>query len=56
MSTFVCPHCQGESKVFPPVSGGAEKMCKDMNVPLLGRVPLEPNLLLSCEKGACYMK
>mmetsp|Transcript_118691 Transcript_118691/g.165392 ORF Transcript_118691/g.165392 Transcript_118691/m.165392 type:complete len:201 (+) Transcript_118691:339-941(+) len=56
MSKFVCPHCQGESKIFPPVSGGAEQMCKDMNVPLMGRVPLEPNLLLSCEKGVCYIK
>ncbi len=29
-------------------------MCQDMQVPLLGRIPLEPQLLLSCEKGKCY--
>jgi Mrp family chromosome partitioning ATPase len=27
MSGFVCPHCNCESEIFPPVSGGATKMC-----------------------------
>lgn len=27
MSGFVCPNCLCESKIFPPISGGAEKMC-----------------------------
>lgn len=31
-------------------------MCEDMQVPLLSQVPLEPQLLISCEKGKCYMK
>ena len=35
MSGFVCPHCKCESQIFPPVSGGATKMCQDLNVPLL---------------------
>jgi hypothetical protein len=30
-------------------------MCVDMGVDLLGRVPLEPKLLLSCEGGKCYI-
>ena len=42
MSGFVCPGCKCESQIFPPVTGGAEKMCKDMNVPLIAQVPLEP--------------
>jgi len=29
MSGFVCPNCKCESQIFPPVSGGAEKLCKD---------------------------
>ena len=56
MSGFVCPHCNCESKIFPPVTGGAQKMCEEMNVPLLGKLPLEPKLLLSTEKGACFIK
>ena len=55
MSGFVCPGCKVESQIFPPVSGGATKMCQDMDVPMLAKVPLEPNLLISCEKGKCYM-
>lgn len=30
-------------------------MCSNMNVELLGRVPLEPKLLLSCEAGKCFI-
>lgn len=30
-------------------------MCSDMNVELLGRIPLEPKLLLSCEAGKCFI-
>ena len=30
-------------------------MCLDMKVELLGRVPLEPKLLLSCEAGQCFV-
>ena len=40
-----------ESQIFPPVTGGATQMCKDMEVPLISQIPLEPNLLLSAEKG-----
>lgn len=27
MSGFVCPSCQCESQIFPPITGGATKMC-----------------------------
>lgn len=56
MSGFVCPNCACESQIFPPVTGGARKMCEDMQVPLLAQVPLEPKLLLSAEKGECFTK
>ena len=55
MSGFVCPGCKCESQIFPPVTGGATKMCEDMQVPLLSKVPLEPNLLIQSEKGKCYI-
>jgi Mrp family chromosome partitioning ATPase len=56
MSGFVCPHCKCESEIFPPVSGGAKKMCEDMQVPLLAQLPLEPKLLLATESGKCFSK
>jgi len=30
MSGFVCPNCACQTQIFPPVSGGAQKMCEDM--------------------------
>ena len=35
---------QHESQIFPPTTGGAEKMCVDMDVPLLGKLPLDPRI------------
>ena len=42
MSGFVCPSCKFESVILPASSGGAEKMCSDNRIPLLGKVPLDP--------------
>ena len=54
MSQFVCPHCKCQSDIFPPITGGATKMCADMGVPLLAQVPLDPDLLRACESGKCF--
>ncbi|EDK97313.1 nucleotide binding protein 1, isoform CRA_b, partial [Mus musculus] len=42
MSGFICPKCKKESQIFPPTTGGAEAMCQDLRIPLLGKVPLDP--------------
>ena len=55
MSGFVCPNCTHESQIFAPVTGGAAQMCADMQIPLLGKIPIEPKLLLSCEGGKCFV-
>ncbi|XP_021567851.1 cytosolic Fe-S cluster assembly factor NUBP1 isoform X6 [Carlito syrichta] len=44
MSGFICPKCKKESQIFPPTTGGAEVMCQDLKVPLLGKVPLDPRI------------
>lgn len=51
MSGFVCPGCKSESQIFKPTSGGAEKMCEDLGVPFLGRIPLDPRVARSCDEG-----
>ncbi|XP_009869766.1 PREDICTED: cytosolic Fe-S cluster assembly factor NUBP1, partial [Apaloderma vittatum] len=51
MSGFICPKCKNESQIFPPTTGGAEKMCQDLNVTLLGKVPLDPRIGKSCDQG-----
>ena len=56
MAGFICPCCKTKSDIFVPVTGGAEGMCKEMNVPFLGSIPLDPILLKSCEAGHSYVK
>lgn len=49
MSGFVCPHCGKETDIFK--SGGGEATAKDMNIQFLGRVPIEPKIVLSGDSG-----
>lgn len=51
MSGFVCPHCTECTEVFFPSSGGAEKMCEEMGVPFLGKIPLDPTISKASELG-----
>lgn len=51
MSGFVCPNCKCESQIFPANTGGADKMCSEYNLKLLGKIPLDPNVLITCESG-----
>ncbi|MBI2874950.1 MAG: Mrp/NBP35 family ATP-binding protein [Firmicutes bacterium] len=49
MSYFVCPHCEERTEVFG--AGGAEALAKVMEVPLLGRIPLEPVVRQGGDEG-----
>lgn len=44
------------SQIFPPTSGGAERMCSDLNLPLLGKVPLDPRIARSCDEGKSFLR
>ncbi|XP_030338652.1 cytosolic Fe-S cluster assembly factor NUBP1 isoform X2 [Strigops habroptila] len=55
MSGFICPKCKKESQIFPPTTGGAEKMCQNLNVSLLGKVPLDPQIGKCCDKGQSFL-
>ncbi|XP_045076287.1 cytosolic Fe-S cluster assembly factor nubp1-like [Coregonus clupeaformis] len=55
MSGFVCPKCKNTSQIFPPTTGGAERMCEEMNLTLLGRVPLDPRIGKSCDEGKSFL-
>jgi Mrp family chromosome partitioning ATPase len=52
MSGFVCPHCGNTVNVFK--TGGGESMASDMGVPFLGRIPLEPNIVVAGDSGKPY--
>nr|POF06163.1 cytosolic fe-s cluster assembly factor nbp35 [Quercus suber] len=44
------------SEVFDSSSSGAEKMCREMGVPFLGKVPLDPQLCKAAEEGrSCFI-
>ncbi|XP_051569863.1 cytosolic Fe-S cluster assembly factor nubp1 isoform X3 [Myxocyprinus asiaticus] len=55
MSGFVCPKCKNTSQIFPPTTGGAQRMCEELNLPLLGRVPLDPRIGKSCDEGKSFL-
>ncbi|XP_045812635.1 cytosolic Fe-S cluster assembly factor NBP35-like isoform X2 [Trifolium pratense] len=43
------------SEVFDSSGGGAIKMCNEMDVPFLGKVPLDPQLCKAAEEGrSCF--
>ena len=49
MSGFICPHCQEEVPIFG--SGDGETMAKKMNVPFLGKLPLNIETSVSSDIG-----
>lgn len=54
MSGFVCPKCTNQSTIFTAKTGGAAQMCEEMQVPFLGRLPLDPRLAKCCDEGKSF--
>ena len=50
MSWFECPHCGKPSPIFG--SGGGERLAREMELPLLGQVPLYPRVMEGGDTGA----
>ena len=53
MSGFVCPKCGAEVDILG--SGGGLKIALDLNVPFLGRVPIDPRIRKGCDEGAPFV-
>jgi ATP-binding protein involved in chromosome partitioning len=49
MSIHVCPKCGHESHIFG--SGGAERMCKEYGMELLGQLPLDESIREQADSG-----
>jgi ATP-binding protein involved in chromosome partitioning len=49
MSGFVCPDCNKTHDIFR--KGGGEKMARELGVPFLGAVPLDPRMVESGDLG-----
>ncbi|NLV23444.1 MAG: Mrp/NBP35 family ATP-binding protein [Deltaproteobacteria bacterium] len=53
MSGFVCPHCGEVADIFK--SGGGERMATEMEVPFLGRIPVDPAMVEAGDSGVPYV-
>ena len=53
MSGFVCPHCNKTVDIFK--SGGGEDIAREFELPFLGRVPMDPKVVIAGDDGAPYL-
>ncbi len=54
MSGLVCPHCGENINLF--MTGGGQILASEMNIPFLGRIPLDPQVVTSGETGQPFVK
>lgn len=54
MSGYVCPHCSECSLIFS--QGGGESFAVEENIPFLGRIPLDPELIKCTEDGRSFVE
>jgi len=53
MSGLTCPHCNKQINLFK--EGGGERMAKEMGVPFLGRIPLDPRIVELGDSGKPFV-
>jgi ATP-binding protein involved in chromosome partitioning len=53
MSDFICPKCETATPVFQ--KGGADALSRELNLPILGRIPLDPRISRCCDEGKVFV-
>jgi ATP-binding protein involved in chromosome partitioning len=53
MSGYVCPKCGTEVDIFN--TGGGQRIAKDLHVPFLGRIPIDPEICRDSDKGIPFV-
>jgi ATP-binding protein involved in chromosome partitioning len=53
MAGFVCPNCNTTVDIFK--SGGGEEVARDFDLPFLGRVPMDPKVVIAGDDGIPYL-
>jgi len=53
MSGLICPHCHNKIDLFK--QGGGEILAEEWGVPFLGRIPLEPELVVEADAGKPFL-
>lgn len=53
MSGLICPNCGYKINLFK--EGGGEKTAKEMGVPFLGKIPIDPQIVESSDEGKPFV-
>ena len=53
MSGFVCPHCNETVDIFK--TGGGEQVAREFELPFLGRIPMDPRVVVAGDDGTPYL-
>lgn len=53
MSGLICPHCSETIEVFK--SGGGERTALEFSIPFLGKVPMDPQIVIGGDDGTPFL-
>ena len=53
MSGMICPHCGKEIDLFK--EGGGKKVALELGVPFLGKIPIDPQIVISSDEGKPFI-
>jgi len=53
MSGFICPHCKKSVDIFK--TGGGLKASMDFKIPFLGKVPIDPQIVITGDSGEPFL-
>jgi ATP-binding protein involved in chromosome partitioning len=53
MSGFICPHCKKQTDIFK--GSGGRKMAEEFNIPFLGSIPIDPNMVTAADLGRPFI-
>jgi len=53
MSGFVCEHCNQRTNIFG--DKGGEQMARDFDIPFLGSIPIDPNIVPAADLGMPFI-
>jgi ATP-binding protein involved in chromosome partitioning len=54
MSGMVCPHCGKRIDLFK--TGGGQRAALDLGVPFLGRIPIDPQIVILGDEGQAFIE
>lgn len=53
MSGMTCPHCGKDIDLFK--KGGGEKVALELGIPFLGKIPIDPQIVISSDEGKPFI-